>query len=131
MPINIDRLSIEVLKNLDVYLANTVEDVEQAVKETAEETVSELNATSPKSKNGGDYAESWAKKRDRSIKGKWYNSMVVYSKAPSYRLTHLLEFGHAKRSGGRTAAIPHIRTAEENAQTRLWTKLIRKLRYGG
>lgn len=129
MAINVDQLANEVMRNLEIYLANTQEDVDAAVLETAEETVAELQKTSPKRE--GKYAESWAQKRDPSIRGKWRMSRVVYSKGGEYRLTHLLEFGHAKVNGGRVAAQPHIRTAEDNAATRLYAKLVRKLRYGG
>lgn len=128
MAINIDKMDIEIRRNLDIYLANTMEDVKQAVEETAKETVAELKSTSPKRINGGDYAKNWACKRDRKIGGRWNHSMVVYNKL-FYRLTHLLEKGHETVNGSFVAARPHIKQAEENAFNRLYAKLVRKLRY--
>lgn len=127
--INIDQLASEVMKNLEIYQGNTVDTVTKAVQETAKETVAELNRTSPKSPEGGDYAKSWDKKRDKNIRGKWYMSMTVYSKDPEYRLTHLLEHGHAKVTGGRVRGKPHIKVAEDNALMRIHAKLVRNLRY--
>lgn len=126
--INIDKLQFEVAKDLNVMLLNTVDEMEQAVLETAEETVLELNRTSPQGQTG-KYRKSWTHKKDGSIRGKWRMSRVVCSKKPDYRLTHLLEFGHAKVSGGRVKALPHIRQAEDNALARLFDKLTDRLQF--
>lgn len=130
MAVNIDKMDAEIRQALDIYLANTQEDVKTAVEETAKETVDYLNKNSPRRKRGGGtYAKNWAWKRDPKIRGMWRNSAVVYNKAPTYRLTHLLERGHATRNGGRVEPAPHISTAEETAHTILYAKLVRKLRY--
>lgn len=136
MSINVTKIACSELadvmsRELDVYLTNTQADVDAAIEETAKETVEELNRTSPvrKGKGGGKYAKSWDYKKDGTIRGMYRNSTVVYAEGKQYRLTHLLEFGHAKVNGGRVEARPHIRQAEENAATRLYTKLLRKLRY--
>lgn len=124
--INVDKMAVEVMSELDLYLGNTVETVRKAVEETAEETVAELEETSPVGSTG-EYAKSWRAVRDPKIKGKYRMSMVVASEKPEYRLTHLLEKGHAKVTGGRTKAYPHIKTAEKNAEIRLYGKLRQNL----
>lgn len=124
--INIDRLAVEIMEDLDIYLANTVETVGQAVEETAKETVQELKRLSPKGSTG-EYADSWKQKKDPNIRGKYRMSRVVYSDKPSYRLTHLLENGHAKVNGGRVDGKPHIRRAEQLAESTLLRKLKEQL----
>ena len=107
--IDIDQLEKEIVANLRLYADATTEIVEKAVKETSPVAT-------------GDYAESWEYKRDTTTEGR-KNNMIVYSEKPDYRLTHLLEYGHAKRNGGRTKAFPHIKYAEESAEKRLIYKI--------
>lgn len=126
MKIDIDSLALTVINELEAYGDEAVEAVTEAVQETAKETIQELRAASPRGVTG-DYAESWKKKRNKDVRGKERYDMVVYSNKPEYRLTHLLENGHAKRNGGRVEAIPHIKSAEEHAQVRLENKIRRRL----
>nr|WP_304654779.1 HK97 gp10 family phage protein [Sporolactobacillus sp. STSJ-5] len=70
----------------------------------SKEAVSELKAASPT--RTGDYAKNWARKKTAF-------GYVVYNRAPTYRLTHLLERGHMNRDGSRTAPRVHIAPVEE------------------
>ena len=55
--------------------------------------------------------------------------VVVHSKN-RYQLTHLLEFGHCLRNGGRTRAMPHIAPAEEKGIEQLEKQIERSIRNG-
>lgn len=120
--IDIDRLAIEVVQELEKYQQATLETVEEAVKETAKDTVAELKNNSPKMT--GKYAKNWKSGRDEKLKGKYRFDMVVYEKKPEYRLTHLLEKGYQSRYGGRVPGQPHIRNAEEHAIKKLEERIL-------
>ena len=107
--------------------------VEKAAKETAKDTADTLRTTSPK--RTGKYAKSWDfKKTEKANSG-----YTVYNKE-HYRLTHLLENGHATRSGGRTkpkegklsfvAPREHIRDAEEKAEKEFTSKVEEVIKHG-
>lgn len=104
------QLAAEVASALADYKDVTQAALESAVDTTAKEIVKELKATSPK--RSGEYAKSWTQNRTPLKKGTGYGR-IAYNK-DHYRLTHLLEYGHAKRGGGRTAPQPHIAQAEKN-----------------
>lgn len=123
--IDIDELAIAVINELDAYREDVMEVVGKAVKETAKQTAAELRMTSPE--RDGDYKKHWTYKRDAKLKGRYKFNTVVYSKKPSYRITHLLEHGHAKRNGGRVDGIPHISIAEKHAKEILMERLKRSL----
>ena len=86
-------------------------DVQAATKEVAKEAVKNVKANAPV--RTGKYRSSI--KTKQTEKGVNRATSVVYADAPSYRLTHLLEFGHAKVNGGRTKAQPHWSKAEQDA----------------
>lgn len=110
--IKIDGLASAIEEVLRDYSRVTQEAMRRAVNKTARDTVERLRETSPG--QGGDYAKSWATKETGKERASSYQR-VIYSKAPNYRLTHLLEKGHAKVNGGRVPAQPHIAPAEEAA----------------
>lgn len=118
MTININRLSREIIDVLATYTDEISDIVDKTCKEVAQNTAKELRRTSPK--QSGDYAASWKVKKIK--KGEY----TVYNQK-HYRLTHLLENGHAKRNGGRTRAFKHIEPAQEKAAEELIRKLADRL----
>lgn len=108
--VKIDSLSYEVMKELEKYADVTTEKVKQAVQKAGKTARDEIKASAPT--GTGKYAKSWTVKTVRETSNSL--ELVVHSKN-RYQLTHLLEFGHAKRGGGRVSARPHIAAAEEKA----------------
>ena len=102
-------LSKELMKYLNEYQEDISEEVESVANKVGKEAVNELKQISPKGARES-YAKGWKLKKDRVGKNRYI--VKVHNKT-DYQLTHLLEFGHATRNGGRTNAIPHIRPTEE------------------
>lgn len=100
--IKIDQLANEITKCLNQYTDDVTEVLEETKVNLAKEGVRKLKTTSPKDK--GDYARNWTHKKTKK-------GQVIHNKR--YQLTHLLEYGHAKRNGGRVAAVVHIAPVEE------------------
>ena len=123
----------ELQKALTDYLENYVEDIEEDVKDTvtevAKEAKQELVQTSPRSgiARKTKYYKGWAIKNGGRTRKKHYYGKTVWNKT-NYQLTHLLEFGHATRNGGRTNPQPHIRPVEENYGTKFADLLEKKIR---
>ena len=107
----IDELSKAIENSLKEYKGNVDLVVKASAARTARKTAKSLRATSPK--RTGKYAQSWTSTVVKQ--GIMGDKAVVYAKKPRYRLTHLLEKGHAKRNGGRVAPKVHIAPAEQEA----------------
>ncbi len=147
--VSINNLGSEIMK----YLKEYKEDIDDEVKETTntliKEACKELKQISPKAdkvvylrkshskfgvgeanwQNPGEYASSWTTAKRISKWSKNQYSKTAYNKE-YYRLTHLLEFGHANRDGSRTQPIPHIRKTEEKYKEKFKKELENKIRRG-
>lgn len=108
--VSIDSMALEIIKGLQEYADLATNDLKDSVKKAGASVRKEIQENAPKDK--GAYAKSWSVKTTKETANTL--EVTVYSKN-RYQLAHLLEFGHAKRGGGRTAAKPHIAKAEENA----------------
>ena len=85
----------------------------------------EIRANAPK--DTGEYAKSWAVKKTKETSSSL--TLTVHSKN-RYQLAHLLEYGHAKRNGGRVEGKAHIAPAEEKGIRQLEEEIERSLRDG-
>ncbi|NEW66041.1 HK97 gp10 family phage protein [Carnobacteriaceae bacterium zg-84] len=118
MKVKLDDLAQVIQKELEQYQKLTNEQIKVTVKEVGQETKARMQSTAPK--RSGRYRNSWVVTTTKENR----NSMnVVVHSRNQYQLTHLLEFGHAKRNGGRTTAIPHIAQAEQEAVTSFENKV--------
>lgn len=120
--ISISQLSEAVMEAVREYADTAAEEVKQAVTETGNTVRDEIRQNAPK--DTGGYARSWAVKKTKETSQSL--TLTVHSK-DHYQLAHLLEFGHAKRGGGRVAAQPHIAQAEEHGIEQMEEKIRKAL----
>lgn len=108
--VRIDQMAHVIMEGLQEYADLATDDLKKAVKKAGDEAKKDIQNNAPV--KTGAYKKSWTVKTTKETS----NSMevVVHSKN-RYQLAHLLEFGHAKRGGGRTRAFPHIAPAEQKA----------------
>lgn len=109
-----EQLAAEIHKQLKEYTDEVKEGIWDTAMKVSESAVQRLKEDSPKrhkGKNAGKYAKDWMRTLDK-------DGVVIHNKAPTYRLTHLLEKGHQLRCGGRkigeVPAYPHIANVEKD-----------------
>lgn len=124
MSVTVENLAEELDKLFNSFGDDVADILKKASKQTSKETNEVIKKCVEFENRTGGYVRNFATKKAeetrRSVTHTWY------VKAPYYRLTHLLEYGHATRNGGRTRAYPHIGKGEEYAEKRM-TDLIEVL----
>lgn len=105
--VKVNGLADAIKDTLKEYADVSSEKVKAAVKEAGKTVKKEIEMSAPK--DTGDYSKSWTVKNVRETASSL--EVAVHSKS-HYQFAHLLEFGHAKRGGGRVSSKVHIASAE-------------------
>lgn len=120
-----EQLSDVIMEGLEEYKDLSTDAMKEAVEKTAKNVKKEIQGKAPV--RTGKYKKSWkVTKTDENAE-----KLVMTVHAGRYQLTHLLEHGHAKRGGGRVAAIPHIAPAEADGIKELEDEITDALEKGG
>ena len=106
--VRVDQMTDAIMQGLTEYAKLANADMKKAVKSASKTVRKEIQAGAPQ--KSGAYKKSWAVKTVRETANSL--EMTVHSKN-RYQLAHLLEYGHAKRGGGRISGKPHIAPAEQ------------------
>lgn len=120
--VRIDGMAAAIMEGLKDYADLATDDLKAAVKKAGTTARKEIQANAPS--DTGTYAKSWSVKNTKETSNTL--EVTVYSRN-RYQLAHLLEFGHAKRGGGRVVGKSHIAPAEEKAVSELEQEITRKL----
>lgn len=124
---------LDLTKSMNALLKEYGDEIRDAIEEVlpkvANDTVTLLKNGSSTPHRTGAYEKDWAVEKWKQ--SSQYLGATVYNKK-HYQLTHLLEYGHAMKRGGRTIApdvkaYPHIKDAEDFAGDELIRQVTRKV----
>lgn len=116
-----DNFAKEVNLILDTYRDEVKEKIRESAKECADEGKKKLQEVSmpPASESGSAYPSNrrewkrYSKSWSVTDKSSYNEADFIVHNKKYYRLTHLLEYGHAPANGSRTRAFRHIQPVEE------------------
>lgn len=124
MKVTVEALASEIEKILNEYGDEVKKNLDEILMRTAKVGANLLKSESSSKFGGtGKYARGWTVTEEKN--DRWGSTYVIHNRV--YNLPHLLEFGHAKRNGGRVAGRPHIKPVEERLITQVEQEVVAKL----
>ena len=120
MPIiDASQLQSTINEYLDEYGDDVIDANKEAIRSVAKDVTRDL-------KKAGSFGGSGAFRKSIGSEITETRESVeasIGAKAPHYRLTHLLEFGHAKQNGGRTTAFNFVAPINDTIEKRYTEKM--------
>lgn len=123
--VTIDQLATEITRAVAQYNDDVASAIEKEVDDTAKAVQADIKANSPV--RTGEYRKGWARKKSKSGGSV---TQTIYNKNKP-QLTHLLEYGHAKRGGGRVEGKPHIEPAYDKHVPAMERRIEQIIKDGG
>lgn len=111
MSVSIGQLSDAISKELTLYHKDVIDGIKKESKKSMGQLVKDTKATAPVGKRTKHYRDSISSKKQ--LENDRCAVYVWYVKGSDYRLSHLLENGHALRNGGRVAGTHFIKNASD------------------
>ena len=115
--IQVDGLADLIADYMTNYTQEVTDGVKKATTIVAKEVNEEIKNHITFKEHSGDYVKAF--RTTTSFEDRYEKRLTWYVGNGHYRLTHLLEDGHALHQGGRARAYPHIKYGEELAKKRM------------
>ncbi|WP_066679329.1 HK97 gp10 family phage protein [Clostridium septicum] len=113
----VDEFEAILAKELESYTIEVTDKIKDVVDKVSNEANEEIKKRITFKQRTGKYVKAF---RIRKAYEDRYNKRNTwYVGNGQYRLTHLLEYGHALAQGGVTKEYPHIKYGEELAKRRM------------